>query len=220
MGVAAKIGEIAKERGISLKELSRQANIPYTTLYNAVKRDSKMDFETVRSIADAIGIVWYDLYPHNDTLDGASYEERLASACEWLFMVPSLQEQLSGECWSPKRANEWLTAHCDEVAALYNVQKADLQEFMPHRSDPTEEDMKRLGLHSISFHASDKQLVDCLCKIARKLSNLNEDGRKVALERVSELTEIPRYQLSVVTDGAPAGDSTQSAGTGDENDLE
>lgn len=46
MGVAAIIGEIAKERDISLKELSRRVDIPYTTLYNAVKRDSKMDFET------------------------------------------------------------------------------------------------------------------------------------------------------------------------------
>ena len=54
MGAAAIIGEIAKERDISLKELSRRVDIPYTTLYNAVKRDSKMDFETVQKIADAL----------------------------------------------------------------------------------------------------------------------------------------------------------------------
>lgn len=48
MGVASKIGEIAKSKGIALKELSRQTDIPYTTLYNAVKRDSKMEFETVK----------------------------------------------------------------------------------------------------------------------------------------------------------------------------
>ena len=56
MGVAIKIGEIAKERGITLKELSRRADIPYTTLYNAVKRDSKIDMETARKIAAALGL--------------------------------------------------------------------------------------------------------------------------------------------------------------------
>ena len=50
MGVATKIGEIAKKRKIPLKELSRRADIPYTTLYNAVKRDSKIDIETARKI--------------------------------------------------------------------------------------------------------------------------------------------------------------------------
>lgn len=54
MGVAAKIGEIAKERGVALKELSRRVDVPYTTLYNAVKRDSKIDLETVNRIAKAL----------------------------------------------------------------------------------------------------------------------------------------------------------------------
>lgn len=45
-------------------------------------------------------------------------------------------------------------------------------------------------------------------------AELNTDGQKVAVERVKELTQIPKYQK------APAGDSTQSAGAGDENDPE
>jgi lambda repressor-like predicted transcriptional regulator len=63
MGVATKIGEIAKKRGIPLKELSRRADIPYTTLYNAVKRDSKIDIETARKIAAALGISVLELDP-------------------------------------------------------------------------------------------------------------------------------------------------------------
>ena len=53
MGAAAKIGEIAKLKGIPLKEVSRRADIPYTTLYNAVKRDSKIELRTVQKAADA-----------------------------------------------------------------------------------------------------------------------------------------------------------------------
>lgn len=67
MGVAVKIGEVAKERNISLKELSRRADIPYTTLYHAVKRDSKMDFETVQKIADALNADVSGFYPDEGT---------------------------------------------------------------------------------------------------------------------------------------------------------
>lgn len=51
-------------------------------------------------------------------------------------------------------------------------------------------------------------------RLNEAFSELNKEGQKVAVERVKELTQIPKYQK------APAGDSTQSAGTGDEDDLE
>lgn len=70
MGLAAKIGEIAKKRGISLKELSREIDVPYTTLYHAVKRDSKMGFETVQKIADVLNVPWYVLLGEEDALHG------------------------------------------------------------------------------------------------------------------------------------------------------
>ena len=56
MGVASKIGEISKEQGISIKELSRRVNVPYTTLYHAVKRDSKVELEIVKKIADVLDV--------------------------------------------------------------------------------------------------------------------------------------------------------------------
>lgn len=51
-------------------------------------------------------------------------------------------------------------------------------------------------------------------RLNEAFSELNKEGQKVAVERVKELTQIPKYQKD------PAGDSTQSAGTGDENDPE
>ena len=49
-------------------------------------------------------------------------------------------------------------------------------------------------------------------RLNEAFSELNKEGQKVAVERVKELTQIPKYQK------APAGDSTQSAGAGDEKD--
>lgn len=51
-------------------------------------------------------------------------------------------------------------------------------------------------------------------RLNEAFSELNKEGQKVAVERVKELTQIPKYQK------APAGDSTQSAGADDEKDPE
>lgn len=51
-------------------------------------------------------------------------------------------------------------------------------------------------------------------RLNEAFSELNKEGQKVAVERVKELTQIPKYQKHA------AGDSTQSAGTGGENDPE
>ena len=51
-------------------------------------------------------------------------------------------------------------------------------------------------------------------RLNEAFSELNKEGQKVAVERVKELAQIPKYQKD------PAGDSTQSAGAGDEKDPE
>lgn len=55
--------KIAQERKISLKELSRRAGIPYTTIYNMVKRDSsRVSPENLQKLADALGVGIGKLY--------------------------------------------------------------------------------------------------------------------------------------------------------------
>lgn len=56
MGIGAKIGEVARKKKISLKELSRRVDLPYTTVYHMVSRDSKVDFETACKIAYALEV--------------------------------------------------------------------------------------------------------------------------------------------------------------------
>lgn len=51
-------------------------------------------------------------------------------------------------------------------------------------------------------------------RLNEAFSELNKEGQKVAVERVKELAQIPKYQKD------PAGDSTQSAGAGYEKDPE
>lgn len=56
MTTAELISSIAASKNISLKDLSRRANIPYTTLYSIVKRNSVPKYDALIQIADALGV--------------------------------------------------------------------------------------------------------------------------------------------------------------------
>lgn len=63
MGIGANVQKIAQKEDISLKELSRRAGIPYTTVYNMVKRDSdRISPENVQKLADALEVSISELY--------------------------------------------------------------------------------------------------------------------------------------------------------------
>lgn len=51
-------------------------------------------------------------------------------------------------------------------------------------------------------------------RLLEAYDSMNTEGQQTAVERIEELAQIPKYQKD------PAGDSTQSAGTGDEKDPE
>ena len=66
MGIGKRIGEECARHGLTIRQLSLKANIPYSTLYSAIKRDSDgMDFETVKKLAAVLVMSWYELYPGN-----------------------------------------------------------------------------------------------------------------------------------------------------------
>lgn len=57
MGIGKRIGTICAQHGMSIRQLAIKAGVPYTTMYSAIKRDSdSMDFETLKKIANALGV--------------------------------------------------------------------------------------------------------------------------------------------------------------------
>lgn len=140
MGVATKIGEIAKEKGITLKELSRRADIPYTTLYNAVRRDSKVDFDIACKISAALGVEWVDLYPDNKSASMAY----INAANDFMKEHPGGFKKIS-----PDEAAE-LGIINDQTAASLNAfqsrihQKHILEDFAALNDKGQEEAAKRV----------------------------------------------------------------------------
>lgn len=213
MGVASKIGEIAKERKISLKELSRIVDIPYTTLYHSVKRDSKMDFETVQRIAAALNIPWSELFSANasdpDVREFApssenqkeKYNQRVDTASAYLFSLQCSAEEESGFEWSDDSRNDWMKRHLKGVAEKFNIEESDLDDSLCWRHPDAEN-----YLDAIQDAVEGQPIrFKKLAKICRMLVKMNSDGQAVAADRVEELAQIPKYQKA-------AGGNTQSVG--------
>ena len=204
MGVATRIGEIAKENGISLKELSRQVDIPYTTLYHAVKRDSKMEFETVQKIAAALNIPWYELYT-GKIADDTSLDillrrekisqfgnetERLADANACLDLWQTSTELASGLVWADDTRSDWMKRNIPVVASIYNVDENSLRDSVLRYYEQQE-----IYLDAIKKIIYNEPLnLECLEKISKALAQMNDNGQTVAVERVQELAQIPAYQ--------------------------
>lgn len=63
MTTGHNIGELAKKNKINLHQLSKMAGVSYNTLYSIVRRKSdKVDHETVRKIALALGVHPMEIY--------------------------------------------------------------------------------------------------------------------------------------------------------------
>ena len=71
-----------------------------------------------------------------------------------------------------------------------------------NKLDAIDNEFKKIELHQLN-------------RLTRAYEKLSTEGKEVAIERVEELAQLPQYQKK-----HPAGDSTQSAGTGDEKDPE
>ena len=202
MGVAMKIGEKAREKDISLKELSRQVNIPYTTLYNAVKRDSKMDFRTVQRIAVALGLRWYELYldssdkefsaapiDYEKMIQNENAQERLMAAADHVEILQRNAEKQSGIIWGNDEKSRWLEEQIPMIAKVYRVEVDDLKAILQSDFEPEPFRVKNM---------EEEELLSCF-------RQLNDNGRIVAVEHLQELTEIARYQRHLdVTENAPS----------------
>lgn len=202
MGVAMKIGEKAREKDISLKELSRQVNIPYTTLYNAVKRDSKMDFRTVQKIAVALGMRWYELYldssdkefsaapiDYEKMIQNENDQERLMAAADHVEVLQWNAEKQSGIIWGNDEKSRWLEEQIPMIAKVYRVEVDALRDILQSDFEPEPFRVKNM---------EEEELLSYFRK-------LNDNGRIVAVEHLQELTEIARYQRHPdVTENAPS----------------
>lgn len=181
MGIGKIIGEECERQGLSLRQLSIKADVPYSTLYSAVKRDSNgIDATTLKKIAMALNL--YSLYTY--TVNQSMYDS----------LTPYLRT-LRGEGAGKAYKETDLSPDCtlSLPAGSYASKVLEIADTISRLPD--------MDAAAAQFH-----------KMMQDFNKLNPAGREKALERVHELTEVPRYTSPTVTSApASAAEDTQTA---------
>lgn len=109
--------------------------------------------------------------------------------------------------------HEFMNATANNVPPNLQQNAAEMMKILYGTSDKTE---ARQVVFLRWYKKLDEIDQNSVFEVLKALQKLNSEGKQVAADRIEELTLIPKYQYT--TDST--GDSTQSAGTGDENDPE
>lgn len=109
--------------------------------------------------------------------------------------------------------HEFMNATANDVIPNLQQNAAEMMKALYGTADKTE---ARQVVFLRWYKRLDSVDQNSVFEVLKALQKLNSEGKQVAADRVDELTLIPKYQCTTT----PAGNSTQSAGTGDENDPE
>ncbi|WP_296035343.1 helix-turn-helix transcriptional regulator [uncultured Gemmiger sp.] len=194
MTIGEHIRDQRLRQGLTQKELGERAGIAEPTIrrYELGKLNPKI--ETVEKIAKALGISTLDLY--DDPFPVRSLNLRRESALTDMFSMFLTKIKIAlyyGDSLRPidEEINSFVSSSMQWYAKTYNISKKFLQEYAPDYLK--ERFCEYLDLRRITPETK---------PILNLVNLLNEEGQKIALERVQELAEIPKYQRG---DSGPDG---------------
>lgn len=209
MEMGKLIRQARKNAGLMQAELAERVGISINSvrLYESGKITPKIG--TMIKIADIFGM------SINDFMSCDSYSEK--SIDERIFfaereIVSRIRRNIKFERYNNPDSKidnqlikEWIFDLAPDISKKYALP----EETLKNASD-------KLAWLATDIHLATE--VDDLPEHHRQvidlMDTLNEVGQRVAVARIEELSQIPKYQKHA------AGDSTQSAGAGNENDPE
>lgn len=204
-----RLRAVRKERGLTQAELAEKAGIAINSvrLYESGKVVPKID--TVRKITSALRM------SVNDFITDDSYLKKTADEREFYAireMASRIRRCVKQEQYT-NPSNEinhqlikgWISEFAPVVAEKYAISVESLEDASA-----------TIEMFATDIHLATEidQLPEHHQQIIDLMDTLNETGQRVAVSRIEELAQLPQYQKHA------AGDSTQSVGTGDENDPE
>ena len=164
------IRAIRRDKGVTQKELASALGVSYQMVQSWERGARNPKRETLEKIAAALGVPDYKLLPNS------AYLERLAQA----------KEEVQGELWAEETIDRdeghpwdnWTYNDNREkkiyfVAPKYSIDPLVLSYEIPKRGEAIPPDIQ---------------------KVSDIMQTMNDTGRRVAVERVQELAQIPAYQ--------------------------
>lgn len=205
MTFGEKLKEARKKKGISQQVLADRLNVSQQMIaqYENDKRQPKS--ETKQKIADALGIDVYDLIEggfgalnpvlppnmQNANLDGARID---------IFFLNTMMSRLANLDKSDPRYERTK----DNLMAL--AASSGLEEY----AEFVMQEIDNIAFVRVSHEekeALQKNLDLLIIDLISSYNLLNLEGKKEAVKRVDELTQIPRYKKRSTESGSPDPDS-------------
>lgn len=168
MGVGLKLKALLRDRKMTIKQLAKQADIPVNTLYSITKRDSeRVDVVILQRIAAILKVNWIDLVP-----EGSRFAYIAADTISGTGLKIENPEQYEDLAYQIKQEILSDAFTPEEYEEARKTKISDIQ------TDLLLGEVRRIRMQ----------------KISELFSKLNAEGQQKAVERVEELTEIPKYQ--------------------------
>lgn len=175
MTICEYIDGILKVRGISRRKLAITAGIPPSSLQSAFQRNGKLSYDMLIPIARVLGID-EDLLLNLTFIDE---DERSEYAAE-IVRSRNDEQQAAAEVFIPQAEEALTEKNIEKAISCMNAIIQAAPDIYPN-------------LH---FYQELRAFVQGIKEKAllRSFRFLNDDGQTVAVERVTELTEIRKYQ--------------------------
>lgn len=169
--IGNQIRKIRNEKGLTQKEVSKLAGISYSTYSNYENNNREPNLSQLEKIANALGCEVSDIYEHDFRIKYELTPERLEKA---------RLDAEARELIEKRKSGGNLTNEEQKKISDYGKRIKEDMENLPK----LKESIKNFA------NAIDKWGENILIDRYRKL---NDDGKKEAVKRIDELTEIPRY---------------------------
>lgn len=184
--VGEKIRSSRIDAGLTQKELGDKMGVDSATVGKYERGILNPKKETIQKFATALGVDYY-------TLDSESFATDKLSPTFALYkrMIGFIERQIAlGTITLQDVQEEWDKAIQKQLKANREISEAELRNAVPLYS---EEDLQRL-IEKINWKSDEAARAEEEKKLLEKFRCLNKAGKKVAVERVEELTQIPKYQ--------------------------
>lgn len=173
--------------GITQAELARRLGITPQTVSQYERGCINPKKETIQKFATALGVDYYTLDSESFTADKLSptfvLDKRMREFIERQIAAgTTITLQSAQEKWDKLIQELMKTNH--------EISGAELRNAVPLYS---EDDLRQL-IEKVNWEAGEATRAEEEKRLLEKFRRLNKAGKKVAVERVEELTQIPKYQ--------------------------
>lgn len=185
MTPAERIDSILKERNLSRRQVAIKAKIPPSSFQSAMERNKNLSIDMLQKISDALNVSIFDLM-------GVDEDDGLVS----FSIPPELAEKMGLTGLSEGTINAEIEPGSDAANAFmsYLYEQKQAKSIIQRIT----EGIKGGGFTKLSDSETQKagilQFNSDADRLSYFYSKLNDEGQRVAADRVQELSEIPKYQ--------------------------